>query len=64
MQLCTLKTPLLERAVQLYLSGPPPPPPPTPKPDPQDGIDCSTKSKCNATCPHMSTCGDGSGVFY
>jgi hypothetical protein len=62
MQLCSIKTPLVERVSQIYLSGPPPPPPPPPPPHPQDGIDCSTEEKCKKTCPHMSTCSDG--VFY
>ena len=62
MQLCTIKTPLVERVSQIYLSGPPPPAPPPPPPHPQDGIDCSTEEKCKKTCPHMSTCSDG--VFY
>lgn len=62
MQLCSIKTPLVERVSQIYLSGPPPPNPPPPPPNPQDGIDCSTKEKCRKTCPHMSTCSDG--VYY
>jgi hypothetical protein len=59
-QLCTIKSQLLERANQLYLSGPPPPPPPAPPPE--QGVDCTTRARCNATCPHMSNCADG--VFY
>ena len=61
----TIKTALVERASQLSLTGlGPPPPPPPKKPDPQNGIDCSTLSSCKKTCPHMSECGDGSGVYY
>ena len=62
MQLCSIKTPLVERVSQIYLSGPPPPTPPPPPPHPEDGIDCSTEAKCKQTCPHMTTCADG--VFY
>lgn len=63
LRLCFIKTELLQRVVQIYLSGTPPAPlPPAVPLPPEDGIDCSTEERCKKTCPFMTTCGDG--VFY